>query len=193
VLQVLSRLAPLPEDPAALPGWAERFHEALNEHSLDGRFVVEARAGTEGPLLQVSRRAHGQTQTFNFGQEFFAGSDYRRIAALRESTRSLIGAGAVIKRGERSAAVTSIDDVHAWLLSEARRGLAVQRYKGLGEINPTQLWETTLNKENRRLVRVAIEDAVAADQIFTMLMGEQVEPRRAFIEKNALLVSNLDL
>ncbi|AXQ27171.1 DNA topoisomerase (ATP-hydrolyzing) subunit B [Solimonas sp. K1W22B-7] len=193
VLQALCRLAPLP-DEAGLPGWAERFYSELNVGSLDGQFTVEARMGAEGPLLQVSRRAHGATQIFNFGHEFFNGLDYRRMATLRETTASLIGEGATIRRGDRATAVVhSIDEIHDWLLSEARRGLGIQRYKGLGEMNPEQLWETTLNKANRRLVRVAIEDAVAADQIFTMLMGEQVEPRRDFIEKNALLVSNLDL
>jgi len=193
LLQTLSRLAPLPGE-AGLPGWAERFYTALNQDSLDGKFTVEAHMGTEGPLLQVSRRAHGATQTYNFGHDFFTGIDYRRIATLRETTSALLGAGAMVKRGERaSASVSSIDEVYDWLLGEARRGLGIQRYKGLGEMNPAQLWETTLNKANRRLVRVAIEDVVAADQIFTTLMGEQVEPRRDFIEKNALLASNLDL
>ena len=192
VLQVLFRLAPLP-DEAGLPAWAERFYTELNQGSLDGAFTVETRQGADGPLLQVSRTAHGNQQTFLFGSEFFAGSDYKRVAALRESTRELIGGGATVKRGERSRTVDSIDQAYDWLISEARRGLNVQRYKGLGEMNPGQLWETTLDPAVRRLVRVDIEDAVAADQIFTTLMGEQVEPRRDFIEKNALLVSNLDL
>jgi len=195
VLQTLARLAPLPAtDQNSLNGWAERFFLALNEGGLVGDFAVKPVMGAEGPLLEVSRRFHGATQIFNFNHDFFAGSDYRRIAALRESTASLIGEGAQVKRGERQpVAVQSIDDVYAWLLNEARRGLGIQRYKGLGEMNPEQLWETTLNKANRRLVRVNIEDVVAADQIFTTLMGEQVEPRRDFIEKNALLASNLDL
>ena len=192
VLGTLARLAPV-GTADQLHGWAESYAYALNAGQQDGKFVVEARMGSEGPLLQVSRAAHGATQIFAFNQDFFGGADYRRIASLRETLRGLIGAGAQVKRGERTRAVASFDDAHEWLLSEARRGLAIQRYKGLGEMNPEQLHETTLDPTNRRLVKVSIEDAVAADQIFTTLMGEQVEPRREFIEKNALLVSNLDL
>ena len=192
VLRTLARLAPVPAD-AAFAAWTERFGAALNSEQQDGKFVVEVRLASDGPLLQVSRSAHGATQIFAFNQDFFASTDYRRIASLRETQRGLVGEGAQARRGERSQDVATFDEAYAWLLSEARRGLAIQRYKGLGEMNPEQLHETTLDPANRRLVRVNIEDAVAADQIFTTLMGEQVDPRREFIEKNALLVSNLDL
>ena len=192
VLGTLARLAPVVAGEA-LPTWATSYEQALNESAADGRFSVEARMGSEGPLLQVSRSVHGATQIFAFNADFFSSSDYRRIAALRETLRGLMGIGAVVSRGSRSHPVSTFDEVYDWLLSEARRGLAIQRYKGLGEMNPEQLHETTLDPNNRRLVKVSIEDAVAADQIFSMLMGELVEPRREFIEKNALLVSNLDL
>jgi DNA gyrase subunit B len=192
VLRSLARRAPLPE-PAGFEAWAAELAQALNGIGLEGQFHCEARMGAEGPQVQVSRRLHGNVQVYNFNSDFFAGAEYRRMAALRESLRGLLGAGAQIQRGERSQAVDGFDAVYAWLLGEARRGLHVQRYKGLGEMNPAQLWETTLDPTVRRLVRVNIEDVVAADQIFTTLMGEHVEPRREFIEKNALLVDNLDL
>ncbi|TXH05639.1 MAG: DNA topoisomerase (ATP-hydrolyzing) subunit B [Nevskiaceae bacterium] len=193
VVQVLARLAPVPAETAALAAWATKFAEELNAGELHGRFRVEANIGTEGIQLLVSREIHGATQLFNFNSDFFASVEYRRIDALRQATNALVGAGAQVQRGERKLPVTSFDEAYAWLMAEARRGLHVQRYKGLGEMNPEQLWETTLDPQHRRLVQVRIEDAVSADQIFTTLMGEQVDPRRDFIEKNALLVGNLDL
>ena len=191
VLNQLARVSPVPTTADAMPAWAERYMLALNGEGLRGGFVVTARIGAEGPLVQVSRLNHGNTQVFNFNSDFFSGTEYQRIAALRARVAP-IGATEV-RRGERSAPAASFDAAYAWLLSEARRGLHIQRYKGLGEMNPEQLRETTLEPKNRRLVKVDVEDAVAADQIFTTLMGEQVEPRREFIEKNALLVGNLDL
>ncbi|TMG85785.1 MAG: DNA gyrase subunit B, partial [Betaproteobacteria bacterium] len=124
---------------------------------------------------------------------FLASGDGAQIRAAADVLQGLIQPGAVIKRGDKQEAVKSFKEALDWLLAEARSSIAIQRYKGLGEMNPGQLWETTMNPEVRRLLRVRIEDAVASEEIFSTLMGEQVEPRRAFIESNALGVRNLDI
>lgn len=128
-----------------------------------------------------------------FAAAFFATAEYRRIAALGDELLDLVGEGARVVRGDQSREVASFREAMEWLLSEGRKGQMIQRYKGLGEMNPDQLWETTVNPETRRLMQVRIEDAVGADEIFTTLMGDHVEPRREFIERNALTVANLDV
>ncbi len=126
-------------------------------------------------------------------REFFESAEYQRIADLGRTLSGFIGEGAYVTRDHDRQEIGSFKDAMKWLFDQARRKQSIQRYKGLGEMNPEQLWDTTVNPETRRLMQVRIEDAVAADDIFTTLMGDQVEPRREFIEKNALSVMNLDI
>jgi DNA gyrase subunit B len=144
-------------------------------------------------MLAVIRMRHGNLRTGRIDEDFLLSGDYLQIRRTAQMIAGLIGEGAVIRRGDKSLAVTSFADAMTWMLNEVERGLAKQRYKGLGEMNPGQLWETTMDPTVRRLLRVQIDDAIAADEIFTTLMGDDVEPRRAFIESNALYARNIDV
>jgi DNA gyrase subunit B len=135
---------------------------------------------------------HGIPEDRDVPAEFFQSSDYGRISAFAERIRDLLGSGAFVRRGDRRKEISSFGQGLQWLLDDAGRGYQRQRYKGLGEMNPEQLWETTMNPETRRLLQVKIEDAIVADQIFATLMGDEVEPRREFIDRNALAAENID-
>lgn len=153
--------------------------------------VVAEQPGREAIL--VLRHEHGTVRSMRLDAEFLRSAEYQGLRALARELAPFAGRAFAVSRGERSAVVPTFQDAFEWLMAEARRGHSIQRYKGLGEMNPEQLWETTMNPETRRLLRVNIEDGVAADIMFTTLMGDQVEPRRAFIERNALAVANLDV
>jgi DNA gyrase subunit B len=147
----------------------------------------------ESWILLVERMHHGNIKSGRIDADFLRSGDYAQIRKTAQLLAGLIQAGASVHRGEKSLAITSFAEAMKWLLNEVERGLSKQRYKGLGEMNPEQLWETTMDPAVRRLLRVQIEDAIAADEIFTTLMGDDVEPRRAFIESNALYAKNIDV
>jgi DNA gyrase subunit B len=181
------------EDEARLTQWGTQLETLLNAEQPPGRtYRVALQAGTP-PHLVVGRTEHGVTVEKHLHREFFNSSEYRRIADLSRTLAGLFGPGAYIKRGEARQEVTTFRDAVQWLFDQARKGQSIQRYKGLGEMNPEQLWDTTINPASRRLVQVRIEDALGADEIFSTLMGDQVEPRREFIERNALSATNLDV
>jgi DNA gyrase subunit B len=141
----------------------------------------------------VHKTEHGTPSDKYLPREFFESAEYQRIAELAQTLTGLIGEGAYVARDQQRHEIGSFKEAMTWLFEQAKKGQSIQRYKGLGEMNPEQLWDTTINPEARRILQVRVEDAVAADDIFTTLMGDQVEPRREFIEKNALTVMNLDV
>jgi DNA gyrase subunit B len=182
------------EEPVAR--WVARLGEGLELDTKTGtKYTFSVTRDEERGLYlpKVTIYVHGIPYEHVFSHDFFESASYKAIARLGETLEGLIEEGAYIQRGERKQAVLSFEGALAWLMKEASRGLNIQRYKGLGEMNPEQLWETTMDPETRRMMKVTIEDAFAADQIFTTLMGDDVEPRREFIQTNALEVTNLDV
>jgi len=174
---------------------AARSAQALSDSVTNAQVVVDARfdEALEAHRLIVRRNVHGNVRSGFIDQDFLDSGDYAQIRRTAGMLEGLILPGALVQRGEHKIAVADFGQAIAWLLEQAKTGLTVQRYKGLGEMNPDQLWETTMDPGSRRLLRAQIEDALAADEIFTTLMGDMVEPRRAFIEANALGVRNLDV
>ncbi len=148
---------------------------------------------TERYQLVIKRTHHGNLHRTALDEDFLQSGDYEQIKTTAHVLHGLLSDGAYVKRGENKQAAVDVKQALNWLLDEVRRNLGVQRYKGLGEMNPSQLWETTMDPKVRRLLRAQIEDAISADEIFTTLMGDLVEPRRAFIETNALGARNLDV
>ena len=203
MIEMLQELIDLPVlteaillDEKAMQEWAEVLQARLNEKSETSvNYVINVIADEDSNQygLEINKRLHGIVSQNKIKADFFNGADYQAISKFVEQAGDMFTDQSVVSRGERKQAVQKFSEVYDWLMKEARKGLNIQRYKGLGEMNPDQLWETTMDPDNRRLLNVRIEDAIAADEVFTTLMGDQVEPRRLFIESNALNVSNLDV
>ncbi len=193
---VALNLDTLDEATACAPALQTKLRE-LNTTGIPAEVSAEFDVRTDKPILRISRRHHGNIKSSVITQDFVHGADYAVLAEAAQTFGTLLGTDAKVLRGEgerqKEARVSDFRQAMQWLLAEAERTTARQRYKGLGEMNPEQLWETTMDPAVRRLLRVQIEDAIEADKVFTMLMGDEVEPRRAFIETNALRAGNIDI
>ena len=179
-------------DEEALRAWFRGLEEALGEATVPYRVRIEL-DGADSFTVFIVARLHGVDMERELPGDFFRSSDYRTLLHLSRDLLTPLGEGACVRRGGRHETVPDVKSAFDWLTAEARRSLSIQRYKGLGEMNPDQLWETTMDPTRRRLVQIRVEDAVAADDLFSTLMGDQVEPRRDFIESNALSVANIDI
>jgi DNA gyrase subunit B len=200
VLQAMLDIAPPPAEQwrerETLEAWLGRISTRLRTQGLGKpayRLSVREATLEHPPALVIEREHHGMRNTQVLPAAFFSSTEFKPLRDVAQQLDGLIQAGAEVRRDGAASPVTRFSEVSTWLLEQAKKGRTIQRFKGLGEMNPEQLWETTVNPETRRLLQVSIEDAVAADQIFSTLMGDVVEPRRDFIEQNALRVSNLDV
>jgi len=183
-------------EQASLREWGEALQRRLNQRSETSvSYKVSVKGDEDSNLygLIIDKRLHGILSQYELSSDFLRSADYQAVARFVDQVSDLFADGSYVSRGERRQPVAKFSEAYSWLMKEARKGLNIQRYKGLGEMNPDQLWETTMDPGNRRLLRVRIEDAIAADEVFTTLMGDQVEPRRVFIKSNALKVVNLDV
>ncbi len=176
---------------------AEASAAALQAALADAEVAAEFDARSDKHLLRIGRRHHGNLKTSVITQDFVHGADYEALARAGLTFQGLLGPDALARRGEgerrKEQKVADFRSAMAWLMTQAESVVSRQRYKGLGEMNPSQLWETTMDPAVRRLLRVQIDDAIEADRVFTMLMGDEVEPRRDFIESNALRAGNIDV
>ena len=178
---------------AAAQASASALQAKLPDAEVAGQFDVRS----DKPILRISRRHHGNVKSSILTQDFVHGADYAALAEAAQTFRGLLGERATVMRGEgdrqKKERVSDFRQAMQWLVAQAEQATARQRYKGLGEMNPEQLWETTMDPAVRRLLRVQIDDAIEADHVFSMLMGDEVEPRRDFIESNALRAANIDV
>ena len=174
--------------------WCDKIAENMNRHTPPSvSYSLQADDNGGETELLLNKTIYGVVEKTVLRRDFFRSPEYRLTSKLAATLHDLVQPGAVVHRGNSEQAIDNFASAHEWLMVESRKGRTFQRFKGLGEMNPEQLWDTTVNPETRRLLKVTIEDAFAADEIFTTLMGDEVEPRRAFIEKNALYVTNLDI
>ncbi len=184
------------KDQAKVNQWSENLSKSLQFLSTTGMIFEIKSIKDEAHQIynpEITLRQHGHVHVYVLGQDFFQQQEYNRLKTYTNLIEGLVQKSTFVQRGERKVIVSTMREAILWLIEEAKRGQSIQRYKGLGEMNPEQLWETTMDPLTRRLLKVKIEDAVAADLLFTTLMGDKVEPRRAFIEENALLASNIDI
>lgn len=192
IIRAIHDLGPINlEDQSQTKFYANKLQDIMAADNI--KFEVRKNEDSNNFLIEMNQFIHGNLQTSNINEEFLMSGEYRQIIKSSELLKDLIGEGAVIMRGEKSKPIQSFHEALNWLINEAKHTLNIQRYKGLGEMNPEQLWETTMDPEVRRLLQVTIEDFTELEATFERLMGDQVEPRRDFIEKNALGVNNLDI
>ena len=183
-------------DATKFDAWIADLEARLQaEGGVSDHYTLKRIAANEeqSERLLIERWTHGIANQKEMPTDFFHSADYQKIAEMSDQLIDFLAEDAYVMRGDKQQPVKSFEEALAWLMDEAKRGQHIQRYKGLGEMNPEQLWETTMDQSNRRLLQVSIEDAVGSDEIFTTLMGDLVEPRREFIEKNALMVENIDI
>ncbi|MEY4768835.1 MAG: gyrase subunit, partial [Pseudomonadota bacterium] len=182
------------QNSAQLQDWINRLTDQLQQTSHSAVFQFELDYHhAEDFIIYVNKRLYGNHQIFQINSHFFTSVDYQKLAVYASKIHGLFSEQAYIRLGERQQPVKQFKQAFEWMIKEIKKGQQIQRYKGLGEMNPEQLWETTLDSQNRRLLQVTIEDVIATDEIFTTLMGDIVEPRRDFIVKNALDVNHLDI
>ncbi|MEE9423679.1 MAG: DNA topoisomerase (ATP-hydrolyzing) subunit B [Methylococcales bacterium] len=178
----------------ALTEWLQALEQRINQLAAPlASYSMSFEKTEDSFVVKARRRMHGITRDLMIPSSFFHSGDYKVLISFGEETKDLFSEESLIKMGERKKTVTNFPDAFEWMMNESKKGLYIQRYKGLGEMNPDQLWDTTLNPESRHLLHINIEDAISTDEVFTTLMGDQVEPRREFIEQRALEVSNLDI
>jgi DNA gyrase subunit B len=184
----------LKQDQQKLAAWFAAIEQRLSDCHSKAVFTIELDHKSASDFsVVINKRLHGITKTFVLPSAFFNGKDYQKIAQYAADTAGMFNESSFMQMGERQQPISNFKQAFEWMMKEIKKGQHIQRYKGLGEMNPEQLWETTLDANNRRLLQVRIEDVIAADEIFTTLMGDVVEPRRDFIVKNALDVTNLDV
>ena len=200
ILRNLMFFRPLTDDQlneeATITDWLESFVKHLNDKETESvvyNAIIKRDEERNIWVPTIRVRQHGVDRDYTLTKDFINSKEFKEISSVGEINIDLLEEGAYVSRGEKRFPIDDFGMAVEWLMKESKRGLYIQRYKGLGEMNPEQLWETTMDPESRRMLQVTIEDAIGCDQLFTTLMGDHVEPRRAFIDQNALKVANLDV